>query len=57
MSAKYDSLSDEAQETIKDMVSYCISHGKCMGMDEGINTEGNNEEFRTELEQFSDYNT
>lgn len=52
---KFDELSDEAKETIKGMVSFCINHGYRMGMDEGINSDDSKKPFRQELESFANY--
>lgn len=55
---QYQQLSDEAKETLKGMVEFCIERGYCMGQDEGIKVfaeEGVKEvkhEFRNELESF-----
>lgn len=57
----YEKLSEEAKQTLKTMVEFCIERGYCMGMDEGIAQfkEDGNEEikhpFRTELEAFCDF--
>ncbi|RZD19704.1 hypothetical protein [Pseudoalteromonas sp. MEBiC 03485] len=57
-STTYDQLSDEAKETLKVMVEYCINHNLCMGMDEGFAQFGSDEQdevkhhFRQELEAF-----
>ena len=56
----YDDLSTEAKETLKGMVQYCIEHGFCMGMDEGLMQHPFHTEvevrrgFRVELEMFSE---
>lgn len=55
----YNDLSDEAKETLKGMVEYCINYGICMGMDEGIDysndEDGEPHQFRKELEAFCEY--
>jgi len=43
-------LSDEATETMHDMVAFCINNGYCMGMDEGDNEDGTPKPFKAELE-------
>lgn len=54
----YEQLSDDAKQTLKGMVEYCIERGLCMGMDEGIEVfaDGDTKEvkhvFRNELEKF-----
>ena len=54
MKMEYDNMSDEAKETVKGMVEFCIKHGYCMGMNQGINESDNKEKFRIELEAFSE---
>lgn len=55
---QYEQLSDEAKESLKGMVAFCINRGYCMGQDEGIKVfadEGVEEvkhDFRNELETF-----
>lgn len=53
----YDQLSDEAKETLKGMVEYCINGGIRMGMDEGVANFETGEEhaFVTELREFVDF--
>lgn len=58
---KYEDLSDEAKEVIKDMVYFCICNGFRMGRDEGLEEFGDCEmpakprPFRKELEEFAEY--
>ena len=55
---QYEQLSDEAKESLKAMVEFCINRGYCMGQDEGIKVfadegvEGVKHDFRNELESF-----
>ena len=55
---QYEKLSDEAKETLKGMVEFCINRNYCMGQDEGIKVFADDgvEEvkhgFRNELEEF-----
>lgn len=49
---EYEDLTDEAKETLKGMVEYCINHGIGMGMDEGLDINNNKKEFRAQLEAF-----
>lgn len=47
-------LSEEAEESLKGMVEYCINHGIAMGQDEGFSSfePENKHPFRIELERF-----
>lgn len=52
----YADLSDDAKETVKEMVYYCVNHGCCMGMEEGIDLDtGEKMSVRKELEAFAGY--
>lgn len=52
MTTAFDNLSEEAQEVALGMIEYCINHGCCMGMDEGLDLDtGKAQPFRRELEQ------
>jgi len=51
----FKNLSDEAKDTIQEMIFFCINNGYCMGMDEGFKTEKEKHNFRIELEEFCDY--
>jgi hypothetical protein len=44
-------LSEDALETVKSMVEFCVNRGYCMGMDEGIDTFGDwgNKEVKSQL--------
>ena len=59
MNKMFSELSNEAQETAKGMIEFCIENGYCMGMDEGLtfkDDEGSSingvQPFRAELEEF-----
>jgi hypothetical protein len=49
---EYSELSEEAKETLKGMVEFCINNAIGMGMDEGFNADDTKKEFRKELELF-----
>ena len=52
---KYEDLTEDAKETIKGMIHYCINNCVGMGMDEGLNSDDTKKPFRKELEEFSEY--
>jgi hypothetical protein len=47
----YLKLSEEAKETLKGMVEFCVNRAYCMGMDEGYQGD-TKRPFRIELEDF-----
>jgi len=50
---EYEKLTDEAKDVVKSMVKFCIEHGYCMGMDEGINLKtGKPHRFLYQLKKF-----
>lgn len=51
---EYQNLSQEAKDSLKAMVDYCLRHGIAMGMDEGYECPetGKKHDFRVELEAF-----
>ncbi len=51
----YSELTDDAKETLKGMVEFCINNGFCMGMNEGLNEDYTKKQFRLELEKFCEY--
>lgn len=49
----YYRMSREAQAVVKAMVEYALSHGVCMGMEEGLADDGSSLPLRAELEAFA----
>lgn len=50
---KLENLSNTAKESLIAMLEHCLSHGICMGMDEGFDADDNKQPFRIELESLA----